>query len=145
MALHERARGNRHKLKHRKFHLDVIKKLFYWKSGGTLEQVAQRVFFPENVQNWTGEVLRNLLCSALLWQGVGWTVSIDNFKSNHTVIMWFWLFARLFFPNWFSNWVGDSRKGLTQQLPKIHLILSRAWLCHKRKLNVLSKVSKAQH
>lgn len=38
----DKARGNGHKLKHRKFNLKIRKIFFYCKSGQTLGQVAQR-------------------------------------------------------------------------------------------------------
>ena len=54
MQLSDRTRGNRQKQKHKRFHLN-IRKLFYSKGNGALEQVAQKgcVLFLGDIQSVT--------------------------------------------------------------------------------------------
>lgn len=60
----ERTRGSGRKSKHRKFHLNIRKNLFYYVGGQTLEQFAREVVESPSLEIFKTQldmVLRNLL------------------------------------------------------------------------------------
>lgn len=70
----DRARGNRHKLERRGFHMNMRKKILYCEADRASAQASQpgcRFSIPGDIQNLPGCLPVSPAVGNLLWQGAG--------------------------------------------------------------------------